>query len=158
LESGRKGGRKKRFRSPLSAWGIYRVSDIDRANCLEEENDSMSDPNGMRILDSNPCALLTIGELRQVIRTELLGVLGKYGGLQERRTSSSPNQSIATKPYLTVKEAAELARLADSTIRLYIRKGKLKRQKVGRRIIISRIELEKFLGLDSKKVVELFPT
>ena len=58
---------------------------------------------------------------------------------------------------LTVPEAADLARVAPSTIRLYIRKGHLKPQKVGRRVILSRTELERFLGSQSFNVVELYP-
>src|SRR5262245_4701482 len=51
----------------------------------------------------------------------------------------------ADTPYLTVNEAAKLASLAPSTIRLYIRKGQLKALKVGRRVVVPRIELERFL-------------
>jgi excisionase family DNA binding protein len=50
------------------------------------------------------------------------------------------------KPYLTVKEAADFGRLALSTVRLYIRQRKIKAQKVGRRVIIAREELEAFLS------------
>ena len=60
--------------------------------------------------------------------------------------------SASAKPYLSVKEAAEFARLAPSTIRLYIRKGKLKAQKVGRRVIISRGDLEAFLSRNPTRV------
>ena len=49
------------------------------------------------------------------------------------------------KPYLTIKEAADLARLAPPTIRLYIRKRGLRAHKVGRRVIIKREELIAFL-------------
>ena len=70
----------------------------------------------------------------------------------------TPEKGHANKPYLSVSEAAELGRVAPSTIRLYIRKGQLKRQKVGRRVIVSRAELERFLGSQSSKVVELYPT
>jgi excisionase family DNA binding protein len=52
----------------------------------------------------------------------------------------------SAKPYLTVKEAAEFARIAPSTIRLYIRKRQLRAQKVGRRVIIATSELENFLS------------
>ena len=58
----------------------------------------------------------------------------------------NPEFSGRQKPYLTVREAADLARLATSTVRLYIRKRKLKAQKVGRRVIIARCELEAFLS------------
>ena len=48
-------------------------------------------------------------------------------------------------PYLTIKEAAELSRLGESTIRLYIRKRELKAHQVGSRVIIKRADLEQFL-------------
>jgi len=51
----------------------------------------------------------------------------------------------APTPNLTVKEAADLARLAPSTIRLYIRKRQLKAHKVGSRVIIKRTDLERFV-------------
>ncbi len=49
------------------------------------------------------------------------------------------------KPYLTIKEAADISRLGTSTIRLLIRKRELRAQRVGRRVIIKRTDLEKFL-------------
>ena len=52
------------------------------------------------------------------------------------------------KPYLNVKEAAKMATLAPSTVRLYIRKGKLKAQKVGRRVLIAKADLEDFLRMN----------
>jgi len=48
-------------------------------------------------------------------------------------------------PYLTVKEAANLSRLGQSTIRLMIRKRELKALQVGSRVIIKRGDLERFL-------------
>lgn len=53
--------------------------------------------------------------------------------------------SEASRPYLTVKEAADMARLAPSAIRLFIRKRELKANKVGSRVIIKRTDLEGFL-------------
>jgi len=57
-------------------------------------------------------------------------------------------------PYLTVAEAAATARIAKSTIRLYIRKNQLKAQKVGRRVVVSRVELDKFLSLNPTGVIQ----
>ena len=54
--------------------------------------------------------------------------------------------TVTLRPYLTIKEAADMSRLASSTIRLYIRKRELKAQKVGSRVIIKRTELEQFLA------------
>jgi len=75
--------------------------------------------------------------IRQAVREEIQAAIG-----QNWVDSKAPD---AAKPYLTVKEAAELARLAPSTIRLYIRKRQLKSHRVGRRVIIKRTDLESFL-------------
>ena len=53
---------------------------------------------------------------------------------------------LMDKEYYTVKEAAAYSTLAEVTVRLYIRQGKLKAVNVGRRVIISRKELELLLG------------
>jgi excisionase family DNA binding protein len=50
----------------------------------------------------------------------------------------------ALKPFLTLKEAAELSRLAPSTIRLLFRQRKQRGNQVGRRVIIKTSDLEKF--------------
>ena len=55
-------------------------------------------------------------------------------------------QSTATnKSFLTVKQAAETSGLGASTIRLAIRKRQLRAQKVGRRVLVKRGDLEMFL-------------
>jgi excisionase family DNA binding protein len=102
---------------------------------------------------------LTVRQLQELVRSEVHAALAESGlhGLQ----STIPRDRAgiaAASPYLSVTEAAQLARVAPSTIRLYIRKGKLKPQKVGRRVIVARAELERFLGTQSSKVVELYPT
>lgn len=51
----------------------------------------------------------------------------------------------AEKSFLTVKQAAETSGLGVSTIRLLIRKRQLRAQKVGRRVLIKRNDLESFL-------------
>jgi excisionase family DNA binding protein len=78
--------------------------------------------------------------IREAIREEL------------RETAISPRGEVREAketPYLSVKEAAEAARLSPSTIRLYIRKGQLAVNKVGRRVLINRTELERFLQANS---------
>ncbi len=84
--------------------------------------------------DSSP----SVEQLRVVIRQEIEAAMG-HGG--DRLTSPQ----ALPKPYLTIKEAADMARLAPSTIRLFIRKRVLKANKVGSRVIIKRIDLEGFL-------------
>ena len=90
--------------------------------------------------DSNPAFTLTEGQLRELIRQEVQAAIATINGVRlSAESSGNP------KPYLTVKEAAVLARLAPSTIRLYIRKGELKAHKVGRRVVIVKSDLETFL-------------
>ena len=56
------------------------------------------------------------------------------------------NQRVSpVTSFLTIKQAAETSGLGASTIRLYIRKRKLRAQQVGRRVIIKRSDLENFL-------------
>jgi excisionase family DNA binding protein len=112
---------------------------------------------GKPVLDSQPAVMLTVGELRMIVRAEIREALLRTGRAGHEH-GVTPEEEHANKPYLSVSEAAELARVGPSTIRLYIRKGKLKPQKVGRRVIVSRAELERFLGSQSSKVVELYPT
>jgi excisionase family DNA binding protein len=92
-------------------------------------------------LDSTPAFTLTEGQLRKLIREEVQATLFKLNGAI---SNAAPGGS--QKPYLTVKEAADLGRLALSTVRLYIRQRKIKAQKVGRRVIIAREGLEDFLS------------
>lgn len=98
-------------------------------------------------LNSNLVVTMTREDLRVLIRAEVQMAISTAKG-------ASLNAEVAgnQKPYLTVSEAAEFARLATSTIRLYIRKGQLKAQKVGRRVIIERGELEAFLSRNSTGV------
>lgn len=74
--------------------------------------------------------------IRQAVREEIQAAMIGNGATAKPETA---------KPYLTIKEAAEMARLAPSTVRLYIRKRLLKTHQVGRRIIIKTSDLEKFL-------------
>src|SRR5262245_11800245 len=90
--------------------------------------------------DSTPAFTLTEGQLRKLIREEVQAAIGKANG-----ANFNPEASGGQKSNLSVNEAAEFARLAPSTIRLYIRKGHLKAHKVGRRVIIERGELDAFI-------------
>jgi excisionase family DNA binding protein len=108
------------------------------------------------IHDSRPSVMLTVGEFRELLRHEIHAAFSKHSGFGVSQNDVSLSQESDIPPYLTVKEAADVTRLAPSTIRLFIRKGELKAQKVGRRIILRRAEIEKLLGC-SNKVVNLFP-
>jgi excisionase family DNA binding protein len=92
-------------------------------------------------LDSTLLVTMTREDLRQLIRAEVQMAIGTGKG-----ASLNPEAGGSQKPYLTVRETADFARLAPSTIRLYIRKRQLKAQKVGRRVIIARSDLEAFLS------------
>ena|SRR5688572_23939044 len=74
--------------------------------------------------------------IREAIREELRETaISSRGEIREAKET----------PYMNVKEAAEAARISSSTIRLCIRKGQLSVNRVGRRVVISRTELERFL-------------
>ncbi len=94
-----------------------------------------------KVNDSTPSVTLTVAQLRALVREEVNEALGQNG--HGRVGTGRPSE--ASRPYLTVKEAAEMARLAPSAIRLFIRKRELKAHKVGSRVIIKRTDLEGFL-------------
>jgi excisionase family DNA binding protein len=109
----------------------------------------MRQGNNNLILDSRPLVVLTEADLRELLRQEICAAFSKhveFGGSQNSLTQNLPS---VTSPYLSVKEVADMTRLAVSTIRLCIRKGQLKAQRVGRRVIVSRSEVEKFITTNS---------
>ena len=75
--------------------------------------------------------------IRLAVREEIQAAMANKNGGENRKDPSNA--------YLTVKEAANLSRLAPSTIRLYIRKRELKAHQVGSRVIIKRADLEQFV-------------
>ena len=105
----------------------------------------MNTLNHNPVTDSDPLVTLTVGGLRKLLREEIKAVLAEREH-QPSLARSGDSKVTAAMPYLTVQEAAKLSRIAVSTIRLYIRKGKLRPQKVGRRIVISRAELDRFMS------------
>ncbi len=95
---------------------------------------------------SSPLELALEGLLRRIVREEIGVVLEKHHARLSEGTG---------KPYLTIKEAAEVSRLASATIRLAIRKRELRSLKVGSRVIIKREDLESYLEanpIETKKV------
>jgi excisionase family DNA binding protein len=60
-------------------------------------------------------------------------------------TDRTMQTGAADKCFFTVKQAAETSGLGVSTIRLYIRRRQLRAQQVGRRVLIKRGDLERFL-------------
>ena len=110
------------------------------------------------ISDSTLLVQLTLGELREMLRMELQAALATATGSNTTQTDTGTGTTgLSHQPYLSVSEAAAVARVAPSTIRLYIRRGQLKPKKVGRRVIVARSELERFLGSQASKVTELYP-
>jgi len=77
-------------------------------------------------------------EIRRIIRQEIRAVI-------VQNEHGPDNSHETSKPYLTVKEAAEVSRFGPSTIRLAIRRRQLKALQVGSRIIIKRADLERYL-------------
>ena len=66
--------------------------------------------------------------------------------VREAMNSGGSVQAVAAdRSFLTVKQAAETSGLGVSTIRLLIRKRQLRAQKVGRRVLIKRTDLQNFL-------------
>jgi excisionase family DNA binding protein len=99
----------------------------------------MKEASSSPVADSNLVVTLTLGQLREIMRQEIQAAM--HYSMTERES---------VKPYLSVEEAAALTPLAKSTIRLYIRKGMLKIQRVGRKIVIPRLELDRLIALGSK--------
>ena len=55
------------------------------------------------------------------------------------------------KTFLTVKQCAQISGLGVSTIRLYLRRRSIPAQKVGRRVLVRRADLEDFLEANPAK-------
>ena len=96
--------------------------------------------------------LIRLGEtlveaIRQAVREEIQGALSG-----ERNQARSADQA---KSYLTVKKAALTSGLGCSTIRLYIRKRQLGARRVGRRVLVKRVDLEKFLETNPIEAIKL---
>jgi len=79
-----------------------------------------------------------LAAIRQAVREEIQAANG-----QNRHQHSKPMDPAI--PYLTIKEAAKLSCLGESTIRLAIRRRQLKAHQVGSRVIIKRTDLEQFI-------------
>lgn len=58
------------------------------------------------------------------------------------------NEDTPAGDYLSVREAADLARCSVYTIRRWVRAGELSKKMAGSRLLVRRAELEKFLACD----------
>jgi excisionase family DNA binding protein len=76
--------------------------------------------------------------IKPIVKEAVLEALGNGGRRNEESTRSD-------KTFLTVKQAAKTSALGASTIRLAIRRRQLRAQKVGRRVLVKRSDLENFL-------------
>ena len=95
------------------------------------KRDHMSDPTNFLVK-----ALAAI--VKPIIKEAVREAMGGYG---ERTKPSATNE----KAIMTVKQDAEISGLGASTIRLAIRRRQLRAQKVGRRVLVKRSDLESFL-------------
>lgn len=92
---------------------------------------SMTDSN-------NSLAEALAAIIKPIVKQAVREVLGNGGELNRE-------SAVSGKVFLTVKQAAETSGLGASTIRLAIRRRQLRAQRVGRRVLIKRIDLESFL-------------
>ena len=72
---------------------------------------------------------------------------GSYGALDQSNRSSLPGMDAESRDLLTVEQAANYLQLSQSSIRSYIRQGKLKAFRIAgkRKVLIPRDELLKLL-------------
>ena len=86
--------------------------------------------------DSTLLVTMTVGQLREIVRVELHAIVTDPIGSRA---------SAGDKRYYTVKEAAACSSLGVSTIRLHIRRRRLRAHRAGRRILIKRSDLDLYL-------------
>ena len=63
--------------------------------------------------------------------------------------------TIGNIKFYTVYEIAEILQINSTTVRSYIKQGKLKAQRIGRPFLISEIALEEFLNPSTISVKEI---
>lgn len=76
--------------------------------------------------------------IRAVVREEI------RAALRELRQPAPP--ATSAEPYLTIAQAAALACVGGTTVRDWLRAGKLNRYGQGKRVLINRAELERLLA------------
>ncbi len=86
---------------------------------------------------------LSVRELRALVKDEIIAALDSRPGSTSRQVQGSNNSH---QTVFSIKEAADYTRLSVSTLRAAIRKGELVSHKVGRRVLVRRADLEKFLN------------
>jgi hypothetical protein len=105
----------------------------------------MNNSGTLSLGDSTPIVMLIVEQLRQVIRQEFQNAMTRYvpAGSEYKCTTES---DLGSPQYLTLKEAAKVARLAESTLRLCVSRDLLSPLRMGRKLIITRGELDRFLN------------
>ena len=78
---------------------------------------------------------LTVVQMNKLVEDAVANAL--------RRTTELNPQA---PEWMSVRDASEYSRLAQSTVRQAIRLGRLQSTKVGRRVLITRMALDKFLS------------
>src|ERR1041384_4819773 len=104
----------------------------------------MKEAGLLSVTGSTPIVMINVEQFREVIRQEILSVMNTEHGTQSQAVTYT--DSRADRPYLTISEAAKLTTLAASTIRLHVRRGKLRAERVGKRRMVARAELDRFLA------------
>jgi excisionase family DNA binding protein len=88
--------------------------------------------------------------LAQIIKPIVQEAVREAMGVSEREARQGASTG---KAFLTVKQAAEHSGLGASTIRLLIRKRQFPAQRVGRRVLVKRSDLESFLEANPIRVL-----
>ena len=102
---------------------------------------------GVKMIEpNNSLAEALAAILKPIIRDAVHEALAGAGG----RIGQS---GMDDRAFLTVKHAAETSGLGASTVRLAIRRRQLRAQKVGRRVLIKRSDLEDFLESNPVAVI-----
>ena len=93
--------------------------------------------NSECVADESFVIHLKVSDLRQLLREEIQAVTTSNVG--------NPGPASQESPYLSVKQAAVIAGVGASTLRSHIAKGHLVANRIGRRVVVSRVALNRFL-------------
>jgi excisionase family DNA binding protein len=78
--------------------------------------------------------IITLEELKVLVKTSVDNSLSEYYSQKSKKENLSQN--------FTVKDAANFLNVSELTIRNYIKRGLIKADRLGNRIIINRVKLE----------------
>ena len=82
----------------------------------------------------------------------------EYTKTQQNKPSKLADSTINQKAYLSVKDTCKMLNASDSTIRKYIKEGKINTIRIGKKHIIKREDIEKMFHscIKSNKFVALY--